>query len=415
MAKQVNLLTALDVERKRDPGLYFDGEGLYLQVTGAGARSWIYRYTLKGKARWQGLGSAQQVSLKDARIARDGAQSMVRKGIDPVGEKRAAREAQKTDKPKVLTFREAVAKYLDKHDDTWSSPKHRQQWQNTLQTYAFPEIGDTPVNQITATHVVAILEPIWKLKSETARRVRGRIEIVLDYVADPDDHAFRNPAALTERLKKALPKLKKRKPEHHAALPYPEIGHFMFELRERDAIAARALEFVILTAARTTEVLQAAWTEVDFEAAVWTIPADRMKAGKEHRVPLSPAAMAVLSGMARIRQNDLIFPGTKPGQPLSNMTMLKVLERLGYPDLTVHGFRSTFRDWAAERTNYPNEVVEMALAHAIGNKVEKAYRRGDLFEKRRRLMDDWAAFCSMNSATEKGGVIPFRAAHQLPG
>ena len=406
MANQVNLLSALDVERKRDPGLYFDGEGLYLQVTGAGARSWIYRYSLNGKARWQGLGSAQRVSLRNARLARDEARTLVRKGIDPVGEKRAAREAQKTaEKKKVVKFKEAVEKYLRDHDDTWSNPKHRQQWHNTLATYAFPVIGEMPVTEVTAAQIVEILGPIWKEKSETARRVRGRIETVLDYVADPDDHVFRNPATLTERLKKALPKLKKRAPEHHAALPYPEIGSFMSKLRERDAIAARALEFVILTAARTNEVLQATWVEVDLESAIWTIPPGRMKAGKEHRVPLSAQATLVLESMAIHRENDLIFPGMKRGRSLSNMTMLKVLERLGYPDLTVHGFRSTFRDWGAERTNYPNEVVEMALAHSISNKVEKAYRRGDLFDKRRRMMDDWANFCGTEQISDIRNVV----------
>ena len=273
-----------------------------------------------------------------------------------------------------------------------------------MEAYAFPVIGNVAVTDVTAAHIVEILRPIWRDKHETARRVRGRIESVLDYAADPDDLAFRNPAALTARLKKALPKAQS-KPEHHAALPYAEIGAFMAALCRRDGAAARALEFVILTAARTGEALGARWSEIDLRTKVWSVPARRMKTRKEHRVPLSDAAVALLEQMREVEESDFIFPGIKSGQPLSKAAMLATLARMGHSGITAHGFRSTFRDWAAEKAKLEGarEAAEAALAHVVKDKTERAYARSDLFEKRRALMAMWAQFCD---ALPEADVVP---------
>jgi integrase len=414
MAKRTQILTALEVERMRDPGIHFDGEGLYLQVTGAGSKSWIYRYTFKGKAHWLGLGSAQQVTLKEARAKRDLARAKIGKGIDPVEARKAEQKAEKAAKRalKVVTFKDCVETYLSDHDESWRNAKHRQQWRSTLETYAYPAIGDVPFNAIMGAHIVEILRPIWIEKNETARRVRGRIEAVLDYAADPDDMAYRNPASLTAQLRKKLPRLPTAKrPKHHAALPYAKIGGFMTDLRQREAVAARALEFVILTAARTGEALLAKWSEIDVPGKVWTVPANRMKASKEHRVPLSDAAIAVLNQMLAVRQGDYIFPGLKSGA-LSNMAMLKTLERMGYSDLTVHGFRSTFRDWAGDRAKIEDAAAaaEAALAHVVKDKTERSYARSDLFERRQALMALWAQYCAATPAAGENNVIRMMSA-----
>jgi integrase len=406
-------LTALDTDRISKPGLHFDSRGLYLQVSGAGSKCWILRYTLKGKARWLGLGSARDVSLKQARERRDVERGKLAKGIDPVEARQAERAAERAirNPPEVTTFKMAAEKYLHDHDHDWSNAMHRRQWRSTLKAYAYPMIRDLPVSAITAAHIVEILRPIWRDKNATARRVRGRIEAVLDYAADPDDHGFRNPATLTARLKKALPK-PQSKPEHLAALPYAEIAALMGKLRRRDGAAARALEFVILTAARTCEALGATWPEVDHAAKVWTIPAARMKARKSHRVPLSDPAIAVLEQMRAIEESDIIFPGIKAGRALSNAAMLAVLGRLGHSNLTVHGFRSTFRDWAGDRARLEGarEAAEAALAHVVKDKSERAYARSDLFEKRRVLMSMWSVFCDTLPETN---VLPM--ARPVPG
>jgi integrase len=277
-------------------------------------------------------------------------------------------------------------------------------------------IADIPVSAITAAHIVEVLRPIWMEKNETARRVRGRIERVLNYAANPDDHGFRNPASLTERLKMALPKVK-HQPKHHTSLPYDRIGAFMADLRQRESIAARALEFVILTAARTSEAVLATWDEFDTEGRLWTVPAGRMKAGKEHRVPLSDASIAVLDQMATIRQNEFVFPGMKPGRALSDMAMLKTLERMGHPDLTVHGFRSTFRDWAGERAKLDGvrEAAEAALAHVVKDKTERSYARSDLFEKRKVLMAMWGQYCDTAPTNKHRKIVPLRGVNPALG
>jgi integrase len=401
-------LTALDIDRIAAPGLHHDGRGLYLQVSGA-SKSWIFRYQFRGKARWQGLGSAKDVSLKQARELRDVARGQIAKGSDPVEARRAARAAERAIKKSVVTFKMAAEKYLHDHDHDWSNAAHRSQWRSTLEAYAYPTIRDLPVTTITAAHIVEILRPIWRERHPTARRLRGRIEAVLDYAADPDDVAFKNPATLTARLRKALPRTQSR-PEHHAALPYAEIASLITELRKRYGAAARALEFTILTAARAGEVLGATWSEIDLAAKVWIIPARRMKARKPHRVPLSEGVIRVLLQMREVDESVFLFPGIKRGHPLSNASMLAVLARMGQPGLTVHGFRSTFRDWAGERAKLEGarEAAEAALAHVVKDKSERAYARSDLFEKRKVLMGMWAKFCDTPPLPENV-VVPLRS------
>lgn len=302
--------------------------------------------------------------------------------------------------------------FIGRNEAAWRNAKHRQQWRNTLATYVYPTLGDLPVAAVDTGLIVQLLDPIWTDKPETASRVRGRIEAVLDAATVRGFRQGPNPAQWKGNLAHVLPaRARVRKVAHHAALPFDDMPSFLAALRDRKGMAARALEFAALTAARTGEVLGARWGEIDLTAKVWTVPADRMKAGREHRVPLSDAALDVLEVVRplALMKNDVpdptapVFPGPRRALPMSNMTMLMLLRRMGRDDLTAHGFRSTFSDWAAERTAYPREVVEMALAHAIENRVEAAYRRGDLFEKRRRLMTDWARFCEMRSA---GEVVP---------
>jgi integrase len=298
-----------------------------------------------------------------------------------------------------MTFRQCAEAYIDAHRTSWKNDKHAAQWPATLATYTFPIFGDLPVQSIDVALVTKALEPIWRDKTETASRLRGRIEAVLDWAKARGYRHGDNPARWRGHLDKLLPaRAKVQRVEHHAALPYAEIGPFMAQLREQDSMAALSLQFLILTAARTSEVLNATWSEVDLGAAIWTIPVDRMKAPREHRVPLSKPAVALLRELYKHLTGDFIVPSGKPSRPLSNMAMLKLLERMGRADLTVHGFRSTFRDWAAERTNFPREVAEHALAHSLPDKVEAAYLRSDLFDKRRKLMEAWARHCTTAAA-----------------
>ncbi len=389
-------LTALKVKSLTRPGRFGDGGGLWLQVRDSDRRAWLFRYTAATGQRQMGLGPFPDVSLAEAREAARLARAAVRRGVDPIDERHAAREKAKAaarDSSRALTFRAVADRYLAVHEDSWRNEKHRWQWRQTLEV-ACEEIGKIPVAAIATGDVMRVLEPIWREKTETAARLRGRIESVLDFAGARGWRDGENPARWRGHLAKLLPAPGKvAKVEHHSALPWPEIGSFMAELRLQDGAAARALEFTILTAARTGETIGAIWSEIDIAAAQWTVPAARMKAGREHRVPLSGAALAVLADVASPR-DAWIFPGGRPGKPLSNMSMLMLSRRMGRPKLTVHGFRSTFRDWCAESTDYPREVAEQALAHVLGDKVEAAYRRGDLLGKRRQLMEDWAAFCS---------------------
>jgi integrase len=384
-------LTAKRVDHLHKRGRHPDGDGLYLQVTQSGVKSWVLRYERNGRERMLGLGTLRDFSLKEARERARRARQLLADGVDPIDAKRAQRTVPS------LTFRQAVEAYAKLHEQKWTT--RRPQFLSSLRRYAFPILGDLPLAAIDTPAVLRVLQPIWTTKTETASRVRQRIEAVLDW-ATVSGHRPKgdNPARWRGHLDHVLPAPGAiAKVQHHAALPWGEVGAFMAELRSREGVSARALEFAILTAARTNEVIGVRWTEIDFDAATWTIPAERMKMDKEHRVPLSEAALALLRNLYTEDGNDLIFIGAQAGRGLGDRALAEVLARMGRTDITVHGFRSTFRDWAAEVSHHPNHVVEQALAHAIGNAVERAYRRGDLFAKRRVLMTEWATFCGVAS------------------
>jgi integrase len=410
MARSFNRLSAVAVRGLTRKGYYHDGGGLYLQVTAKGAKSWIFKYMLDGRAREMGLGPEHAVSLADARKRATECRRLCADGVDPIETRRAEHDRKKLEAAKAVTFDACAAAYIEAHESRWRNAKHRDQWRNTLSTYASPVFGSLPVQAVDVGLVTRALEPIWQTKPETASRLRGRIEQILDWATVRGYRQGDNPARWRGHLDKLLPARSKiREVEHHAALPYDEIADFLAALRSQEGIAARALEFLILTAARTGEVIEARWDEIDLDEKIWVVPAARMKAGREHRVPLSPMAVAIVEQMKECRESEFAFPGGKRGKPLSNMAMLKALGRMGRHDLTAHGFRSTFRDWAAERTNFPREVAEAALAHTIGDKVEAAYRRGDLFRKRRQLMEAWARFCAVPKTPAEIVTITGRA------
>jgi integrase len=348
------------------------------------------------------------VGLADARDRAQQCRQQRSRGIDPIDAKRAEATQRKIADAQAVTFADAAEKYVAAHESGWRSEKHRAQWRSTLTSYAGPVIGDVPVAAIDTALVLKVIEPMWAAKPETASRLRGRIEAVLDWAKVRGFRTGENPARWKGHLSKLMPpRSRVRTVKHHAALPYAELPTFMAELQRMGGSGARALELTILTVLRTSEVLCARRSEFDPQFRVWTVPAERMKAKREHRVPLSERAAAILRALPR--ENEWLFPGERQGKPVSNLAMLKTLERMGRSDITVHGFRSTFRDWAAERTNFPNHVAEMALAHLVGDKVEAAYRRGDLFEKRRRLMEAWAEYATKAPAAS-GDVIALRAA-----
>lgn len=396
-------LTQMKIDREKVPGIYGDGAGLSLKVTPGGSKSWIFRYMLFGKAHWMGLGSYPDVSLAEAREKAAELRKLTRQGVDPISEKRQQTRVLRAAIAKGITFDDAAGKFIEAHKDGWRNAKHIDQWRNTLATYASPVIGGIDVSLIDTAHIVKILETgnLWREKTETASRLRGRIEAVLDWATVRKYRTGENPARWKGHLDKLLPpRTKVAKREHHAALPWHEIGAFMALLREQAGVAARAVEFTILTAARSGEVRGATWQEFDLEAGIWTIPGDRMKAGKEHRVPLAPPALALLKAQKEAFPAGYVFPGAREGKPLSDMSLTAVLRRMDRGDITVHGFRSTFRDWAGESTYHPREVIEHALAHQLKDKAEAAYARGTLFEKRRALMTDWATYCTTTERTE---------------
>jgi len=400
MARAVEKLTALQAKRANKPGLLSDGKGLCLRIGDGGAKSWVLRYMLDGRAREMGLGSYHDINLAEARDRARNFRRMVKEGIDPIDNRRAGRAAQRAERAKVMTFRECAEAFIAAHQAGWRNAKHAAQWPSTLEAYVYPHLAALPVGTIDTSLVMKALEPIWLAKPETAGRVRGRIESVLDWAAARGYRTGENPARWRGHLENLLPRKSKiRSVEHHAALPYAELRGFMTELRQQAGVAARALEFTILTASRTGEAIGACWDEISMAERLWTVPPGRMKASREHRVPLSPHAVAILEEMRTIRVGDFVFPGSRAGQPISNMAMMMTLRRMGRGELTVHGFRSSFRDWAAERTSFPRELAEMALAHAVADKVEAAYRRGDLFEKRRQLMGAWARYAAANSVS----------------
>ncbi len=417
MARSIGKLSPARVKNETKPGLYGDGAGLYLSIGPTGGKSWLFRYMLNGRAREMGLGPLHTIGLAEARERAMAARKLRLDGIDPLDAKAAEKARKATEAAAAVTFRTAAAGYIKAHRTAWRNEKHAWQWGQTLDAHVYPVIGDLSVAAIDTGHITRILEPIWSTKAETAARVRGRIEAILDYAKTHGWRSGENPARWKGHLDNVLPaRGKVSKVQHHAALPWGEIGAFMGDLAKQTGVAVLALRFTILTAARTGEVVGATWAEIDMKARTWTTPGERMKAGVEHRVPLSDAALAVLEEVAKLRPDVVptapVFPGGKSGKGtggLSNMAMLAVLKRMERPDLTVHGFRSSFRDWASESTTYQGEVIEAALAHTIESKVEAAYRRGDLFEKRRRLMADWATFCGRVAPIE-GSVVQMRSA-----
>jgi integrase len=374
------------------PGKYEDGGGLRLVVSKSGAKKWVLRFTIEGKRREMGLGSFPDIGLAEARDNASKYRKQAKKGIDPI-------EARLAEQVKIPTFTKCAAQYIRAHRRGWNNAKHARQWVRTLKTYARPEIGTKKVDIIYTEDILKILKPIWTTKTETAKRIQGRIENIFDFAAA---HKYRdplNPARWHGHLDKLLPKPSRlKKATHQPAMPYTEVRSFMVELSCNNSISALALCFLILTATRTSEVLQAKWSEIDLEATVWTIPAERMKARREHRVPLSDAAMTILEALPHIEGNPFLFHGARSGRPLSNMALLQLMRGLGFGvngdrgNYVPHGFRSSFRDWSGEVSSFPRDVAEMALAHSIKNKVEAAYRRGDLFAKRRNLMQEWANY-----------------------
>lgn len=400
MARAIHRLTVRQVASFTEPGRYPDGGNLFLTVTPSGSRNWTFRYQLEGKAREMGFGPVASVSLAEAREKAADARKHLAEGRDPLEERRASETDRKA---AATTFGAFADEYVKSQRAGWANPKHAAQWEMTLGDTYCKLIRKRPIAEVSVEDVVAVLQPHWQRVPETARRVRMRLEKVLDAAKVRGLRSGENPARWRGCLDHLLPRQTTKK-AHHAALPFAELPSFVAALRARDTgTAALALEFTILTAARSGEALGARWEEFDLEGKVWVIPQERMKARRPHRVPLSPAVLDVLN-RAKGRDDVWVFPGQKPGKPLSNMAMEMQLRRMKRDDITVHGFRSSFRDWAAETTAFPREVAEMALAHVLENATEAAYRRGDLFEKRRKLMDAWAAFASR----EPGKVVRLR-------
>jgi integrase len=398
-------LTVRKVERLTTPGRYGDGQGLSLQISPTGVKSWLFRYERNGQEKWMGLGPIHTIKLKEARERARRARQLLLDGTDPRDAREADRAAKAVAAARAITFEAAARQYLIDNSGKWKNRKHAAQWTATLKAYVFPVLGPLPVSAIDTALILRCIRPIWQDKTETASRVRGRIQQVLDWATALGYRTGDNPASWAT-IGKLLPARSQiAMAEHHAALPFDDLPEFMAALKQRDGSAAKALEFTILTAARTSETVGATWSEFNLRDKVWTVPANRIKGGKEHRVPLSDRALKILRDLPREDGSEFVFIGPRSGN-LSNMAMAALLKRMERTDITVHGFRSTFRDWAAERTATPNHVVEMALAHVVGNAVEAAYRRGDLFAKRVKLMDEWARFAT--TPARSADVVPLR-------
>lgn len=417
MARQLSKLTALQVTKLSKPGLYGDGGGLTLQITRAGAKSWLFRYMRDGKAHGMGLGPTHTVTLAEARAKALDARKLLVDGQNPLTVKNQKKTAAALERARMMTFDQCAIAYIDAHKASWKNEKHRDQWTNTLSTYASPIFGKLPVAEVDTALIVKCLSPIWESKAETASRLRGRIESVLGWATTSGYRTGENPARWKGHLENLLASISKTtRVKNHPSLPWSRIGEFMVAIKKREGVAARAVEFCILTACRSGEVRGARWNEFDFENNIWTIPAERMKARKEHQVPLSDAALAVLKSMRSAaaasadnpvdaKSQGFVFAGTKK-QELSDMSLTAVLRRMNSDEekpiwvdingdgITVHGFRSTFRMWTAEKTTYPREVAEHALAHQLPDAVERAYQRGSQLDKRKSLMTDWGKFCN---------------------
>lgn len=384
MSRSINRLSALKVKSLAKAGLHPDGGNLYLCVSPSGARSWRFIYTINRKRVELGIGALEAVSLAEARIKAAEGRKLLQEGVNL--KQHWGKQKARSDR----SFGAVAIEHIEAHEPAWKNAKHRQQWRNTLTTYA-ANIWNRPVDQVNVDDVLSVLRPIWFSKPETAGRVRGRIECILDAAKVRQLRSGENPAAWRGNLALLLPARKTGSKRHHPAMPYAEVGEFMTKLRSLEALSARALEFTVLTATRTSEVLNATWSELDLEEQTWTIPAERMKANREHRVPLSTPAVALLMGLSG--DSQFLFPGQTKAKPLSNMAMEMCLRRMKLSHYTVHGFRSSFRDWVGEETTFPRDVAEMALAHVVGTASERAYRRQTAFDKRRELMEAWAVYC----------------------
>lgn len=410
MARQLGKLTVLKVKAIDKPGWHGDGGGLWFQLTPTGSRSWVFRYSFHGKQKVLGLGATHTINLSEAREKARKLRQALLEGIDPGEARMAAKKATALAAAKRITFDEVVAAYLDSKRHEWSNPKHAAQWESTLATYASPFIGKLDVRDVDTDMVLKCLKPIWTTKTETASRVRQRIESVLAYATTAGHRSGDNPARWKGHLANLLPKPGRvAEVTHHPALPWHRMPAFMNALGQMDGNGARALEFAILTACRSGEVRGATWAEIDLDAKVWTIPAERMKAKREHTVPLSDAAQAVLKKTVRFAGDDIVFPGSRKGSQLSDASLAACIKRLNEKsdprwtdengaDIVPHGFRAAFRMWAAEASNFPREVAEHALAHQLPDRVEAAYQRGSQFAKRVRLMEHWAAWCCTSPA-----------------
>ena len=389
-------------------GSHSDGGGLILRLNGKGAANWLHRYQMNGKRRDMGLGSYPAVSLADARAKVAEARKLIADGKDPITERDRLAALKAYQEASGVTFEQMAMDYIDSHTESWKNEKHRQQWENTLRTYVYPVIGQKSVQDISTADVLKVLQPIWQDKTETANRVRARIEIILRAAKALKLRTGDNPAEWQGNLESILPRYNKRQViKHHPAMPYNDLPMFWQELRQHSSHSAKALQFLILTACRTSEVSNATWDEIDKEAQVWTIPAHRMKAGQAHRVPLTAAILEILDSLERIESNPYIFTGMKAGRPISDQTMHRLFTHyMGYNQYTVHGFRSTFRDWAGECTHHPRDVCEQALAHTLESKTEASYRRGDSFNKRRILMEEWCVFAT--TPVDNSNLVRFK-------
>jgi integrase len=412
MARVANRLTARKVETTKTPARLADGLGLYLIVEGEFSKNWVFEYQFNGKRRYMGLGSALDVSLAAAREKRNEYRRLKASGVDPLEQKRAARAAEALAVAKAVTFKEASTRYMDTNRPHWDE-RHAQQWETTLERYTYPELGEIAVGAVDDALVLKVLEPIWASANVTATRVRGRIETVLDWAKAMKLRTGENPARWRGHLDKILPPPKRiHRVKSFASMPWEDVPVFMKDLRSQaDVIPAAAIEFLILTATRKNELVDARWDEIDLSKATWTVPAERMKKRIEHKIPLSGAAMDVITRMQEKRINEFVFPATIRGtKRISEAVMGRLMETMGRGDVVPHGFRSSFRTWAGDETNFAREILEKALAHIVGDETERAYDRGDLFEKRRKLMDAWAKFATSDPAKAVDNVVDLRAA-----
>jgi integrase len=414
MSREVNRLSPAFVASHKTPGYYADGGNLYLQISKAGTKSWVIRYRLFGRRRDMGLGVARDVSLKEARDKALAARKQVKDGVDPIDERRIKKAQLAAEKAQFVTFSEATAAYLKSNEASWKSRKHRLYWESTLRRYAFDVLGKMPVRDIKREHVLRVLEPIWRSKTATATRIRQRIELVLGYAQALDWCEGPNAALWRNGLDKILPKPKSLyRAKHFAALPYEKVGALVEQLQGHDSTAARALEFLILTASRTGEVRYARFAEFNLDEALWVIPPERMKGRqneeREHRVPLSARAVEIVRAQRKLAAGEIVFEGSRAGKPMSNVALWDICKSMDVDEgTTVHGMRAAFRSWAAAKSTFPREVAEAALAHVVGDETESAYQRDDLLIKRSLLMDAWSKYCA--SPLPEGHVVPFTSA-----